>query len=200
MEVTRYPLCWPAHQPRTPVFKRENSRFDYNRTREKAIQGLQEEVRRLGGRNLLISSNLKLRQDLLPYSSQPKTDDGGIAVYFDLDGEPTCLACDRFRKDVDNIWALVKTIESLRAIERYGSPQLMKQAFTGFAALPASTVVEEPWYVVLEVDVEAPFEVVEHAYRRLVKTAHPDAGGSDDAFVRVQQAWETFKGRQVLAA
>jgi len=194
MEVSRYPLSWPAHQPRTPAHKRDYGRFDDKRSRNTAIEELQEEVRRLKGRNMILSSNLKLRNDLLPYSNQPKTDDPGVAVYFDLDGESTCIACDRFLKDVDNIWAIKKTIECLRGVERYGSTQMMKQAFTGFAALPAPTAVE-PWWVVLEVDRDcSTYDEVLHMYRLKVREVHPDIpGGSVEEFNRVQAAWDSAK-------
>lgn len=49
---------------------------------------------------------------------------------------------------------------------------------------------------VLGVAPTATTEQLRHAYRCAVKTAHPDAGGSPEAFARVQQAWDQLRDPQ----
>jgi hypothetical protein len=80
-----YPLQWPEGWPRTPYGRRGPSRFGKN-LGFREIEKLQNELRLLGGRNVVISSNVPLRQDGLPYASQAgkRYDDPRVAVYFSL--------------------------------------------------------------------------------------------------------------------
>ena len=142
-----------------------------------------EEIRRLGGKNPILSSMLKLRQDGLPYSSQRTPDDNGIAVYFTYKTRPMCFACDSYTKDVDNIWAIKLTIEALRGIDRWGASDMMDRAFTGFEALPAPN-----WRRTLELAPNATIAEAESAYRRLAKQHHPDQGGDEERFKEITEA------------
>ena len=185
----RYPLTWPPGRPRTPDWKRRPSPF--KTTPAKASAYLEEELRRLGARNVIISSNLKLRQDGYPYAQQPRNADEGIAVYFSRKGRDMAFACDTFAKREDNMHAIAKTIDALRGIERWGSSDMMEQAFTGFTALPAPA--QPRWWVDLGVPADAPSEVVEKAYRQLRAVHHPDRGGDADSFRAVQAAWDQYQ-------
>lgn len=188
-EITAHPLCWPEGQSRTSWVDRRESQFA-KRSREKAIQEMVWEVERLGGEDLIISSMLKLRQDGLPYSTQPRTDDPGIAVYFTKDGKPLCFACDNFAKDVENIWAIKLTIEALRGIGRWGASNMMEQAFTGFAALPP----RKHWSEVMNLPRSASLDQIKATYRDLAKMRHPDVpGGSEHLMVELNAAWEQVK-------
>ncbi|KAF7958244.1 hypothetical protein AWV80_01355 [Cupriavidus sp. UYMU48A] len=89
----------------------------------------------------MISTNVPLRQDGLPYASYRKVDDEGVAVYFTLDGQQMSFACDRWNKVEHNMHAIVKTIDALRGIARWGTGDMMRAAFTGFAALPSPSTV-----------------------------------------------------------
>ena len=55
-----------------------------------------------------------------------------------------CFACDKWRDVYDNIYAIGKTIEALRGIERWGTGDMVEQAFTGFVALPSP---KSPWEI-----------------------------------------------------
>ena len=180
----RYPLTWPAGWPRTPTWKRGHSPFKV--TPDQAYRELMQELGRLGARDVIISSNLKLRQDGAPYATQPRNDDEGIAVYFRRKGQDVVLACDKFAKREANMRAITKTIDAIRGIERWGSSDMMERAFTGFTALPAPGGTAH-WRDVL--DPEDP----EASYRRLRAQYHPDRGGSADEFNAVQHAWEAYR-------
>lgn len=171
-----YPLYWPPGWARST--NRVRSQFDRNRTMARARDILMAEVRRMGGRNLIVSSNLTLRNDGIPRSSQRQPDDSGVAVYFDYQGKAMCLACDKYFAVEDNLWAIALTIECLRSIERHGSSDLLERAFRGFAQLPPP--LARPWYEVLQVGPRATMEEKRAAYLTLAKKLHPDAGGSVD--------------------
>jgi hypothetical protein len=167
-----YPLTWPVNRPRTKW--REPSRF--RTTLGVAIKEVQAEVERLGGSNLIISSNLPLRRDGMPYANASQPDDRGVAVYFQYKKRPMCFACDRWAKIEENMWAIAKTIDALRGIERWGSGQMVEQAFTGFVALPAP---EQPWQT-LGLSTSRPTrEQIDEAHRRLAAQHHPDRPGGD---------------------
>lgn len=185
-----YPLQWPLNWPRTknPTW----SRFGRGNNKPSiavACDFLQQELKRLGGTQLVISTNLKYRADGIPYSQQRQPDDQGAAVYFKYNGENMVLACDTFDKIGCNIYAIAKTIEAMRAIERYGASELMKRAFTGFKALPAPDQ-KVPWYVMLGVPEMASLEEIKAAYRELAKKYHPDVNPSDsDRFSYITAAY-----------
>lgn len=183
MAVDAYPLQWPAGWQRTLVWKRERGQF--GTTFAKARDGLMAEIERMGGRVPVLSSNMALRRDGLPYAQQSRIEDPGIAVYFDYKGRQMCFACDRYATVEANTQAIRKTIEALRGIERWGASDMMERAFTGFAALAAPIAL--CWHDVLD-----PADP-EGSYRRLRSQHHPDRGGDAEAFNRVQAAWDEFQ-------
>jgi hypothetical protein len=106
-----------------------------------------------------------------------------------LSGHPRVLACDRWYQVVDNLWAIGKHIEALRGQQRWGVGTV-EQAFAGYDALPAPKTA---WWEILGVDQNASLEEIQTAYRRKAKETHPDAGGSQEEFLRVQAAWEAAR-------
>ena len=73
-----HPLAWPEGRPRTK--RPQRSRFDVGFAN--ARDELFDEIRRLGGSVPVLSTNVELRRDGLPYASRPEPDDSGAAVYF----------------------------------------------------------------------------------------------------------------------
>lgn len=206
-EQTSYPLSWPEGWPRTPKQKRRNSPFlrpvkfsSRGRSMDEARRGLADELARLGARGEVLSTNIQLRLDGMPYSNRSQPDDTGAAVYFELKGKPVSLACDKWNRVEDNIWAIVKHIESIRGQDRWGVGSV-EQAFHGYMALPApgqSSGIQ--WWTVLGVPINASADQVKEAYRILVAKHHPDRGGDVKMFHRVQQAWKMFQMTQRQAA
>lgn len=184
----RYPLVWPAGWPRTPPGRRTDSPFK-NMTTDKCFRELMDELNRLGARKIIISSNLKLRQDGMPYSQQPRHNDEGIAVYFTRKGVAMSLACDKFNKREENMRAIAKTIDAIRGIERWGSSDMMERAFTGFVQLAAPADLRQ-WWQVLGVGENATYAEARLAYQRLRSKHHPDNDGDAVEFNAVQVAWE----------
>ena len=177
-----YPLQWPPGIPRA----RQPSRSAFGEvTIHRATQELLWEIQRMHGRLPVISTNLELRNDGLPYSKQRPITDCGVAVYFTRRARQLVFACDRWDRIEHNLRAITKTIDALRGIERWGSTDLMERAFTGFEALPAP----EQWWQVLGVSQGVTAAEINAAYRRLAAAAHPDrAGGSNGAMARLNTA------------
>ena len=187
MTIDAFPLQWPPGKPRTKNPQR--SRFDVSFSY--ARDHLMKEIGLLGGRLPVLSSNIPLKRDGLPYAGQKEPEDRGIAVYFTLRGEQFCFPCDRWDKTADNIQAIRHTIAALRGIERWGTGGMVQQAFTGFIALPAP---EQP-HQILGVRPDATWQEIEAAYREKAKSAHPDRGGTDAAMARLNYARDTLKGK-----
>lgn len=184
-----YPLAWPLGWPRAARPQRASFRASFGAARDDVFN----ELRLLGARNVVMSTNVELRRDGLPYASRPEPDDKGVAVYFILRGEEQCIPCDKWDKVADNLRAIVKTINALRGLERWGAKEMVDAAFRGFKALPAGGSEVEyraPWQDVLEVNRDASREEITAAYRRLAKETHPDKGGNPDHFQLVQRAYQ----------
>jgi hypothetical protein len=183
--MERYPLHWPAGWPRAKSPQR--SRFDI--TFVAARDGLFEEIGRMGGRYIVLSTNIELRRDGLPYANQPEPQDSGVAVYFERRGKQMVFACDRWDRVKDNMRAIQKTIEAMRGIERWGASDMMERAFEAFVALP-SPAQKRSWREVLGFTAYEPVSPtdVEHAYRARAKKAHPDVGGSDEDMAGLNRA------------
>jgi hypothetical protein len=148
------------------------------------------ELRRLGAKQVVISSNLRLRQDGLPMAGQAtQLADPGIAVYFKLNGKDRVLACDRWISAADNMAAIASHIEAIRACDRYGVGTL-DQAFTGYAALPANTAANWRDVFGFQVDQRVTWDEVSAAFVAAARSAHPDAGGSHDQMARLSEAKE----------
>ncbi len=111
-----YPLSWPAGWPRTEYPKRAA----FKTTGGRSMQNLLNQLQLMKASNLVISSNVMLRLDGLPYANQRRPDDPGVAVYFTLKGEQQCIPCDRWDLVDHNIHAIGLTVEALRGLERWG--------------------------------------------------------------------------------
>lgn len=209
MSATAHPLQWPAGWPRTPNTKRQRARFyrsrsevrSYGTYRTKSETTLASardqvfaELRRLGAKHVVISSDVALRLDGIPYSGRRDPDDSGVAVYFTLDGRERCIPCDKWDRVADNLTAVARTIEALRGIERWGAKAMVDAAFAGFKALP-ETAGGTPWWETLSVEPSANEDEIRAAYKRRAMETHPDRGGAPGLFVAVQEAL-----RQGLAA
>src|ERR1700743_521400 len=138
--IEAYPLTWPDGWKRTNNPQR--SRFGKGIYHKPSIavgkDKILDEVRRLGGKDVIISTNLKLKLDGLPYSNQSEPTDRGVAVYFTkrINGtdEPMCIAFDLFDKIGCNLYAIGSSIEAMRSMERWGCSEMLNRAFTGFKA------------------------------------------------------------------
>lgn len=183
-----YPLYWPQGWPRTPAHKRQQSRFDPAGLTAESKK-IVEELHRLGARYVVVSTNVELRRDGLPYSGRRTPDDTGVAVYFEYEGRPQCIPCDRWKRVEENARAVWKSIEALRGLERWGAKSFVDAAFTGFQALPSPDASNTPhWSDVLGASRDASPAEINSAWRDKARKAHPDGGGSDAEMARLNEA------------
>lgn len=202
-----FPISWPASWPRwkgprpyarfqsssrvagwqpgtTRISKKAKSMND-------ATELLIGELSRLGASRSVVSTNVAVRLDGLPYANQKPPSDPGAAIYFVLKSKPIVLACDKWDRVEDNVYAIARHIESIRAQERWGVGRI-EQAFAGYMALPAPLDLK-PWWEVFGVREIDDRELVEKRYRHLAKINHPDAGGDHANMVEINTAWENAK-------
>lgn len=183
--IEAYPLAWPAGRPR--IAYPAGSRFETTHVR--ACAHVLAEIRRLGGTNPIISTNIPLRNDGIPRANYRMPNDRGVAVYFTRRGRQMCFACDKWDQIHDNIYAIGKTIEALRGIERWGTGDMVEQAFNGFVALPAPKDPHE----ILGVRRGASPAEIDAAYRDKAKRLHPDKGGDADAMSELNAARQKLR-------
>lgn len=184
---TAFPLYWPDGRTRS---NRRRTNTQFRQTFAKARDACMTEIKRLGGRDAIISTNIELKRDGNPYAVKwgEFIPDPGVAVYFKRNGKELCFACDQWNHVQDNMHAIALTIGALRGIARWGTGDMMEAAFRGFTAIPERT--GSAWWEVLGIPVNSGPEAVKEAYRTLVKKHHPDAGGDPEMFRRVQEAYQ----------
>lgn len=186
-----HPLSWPMGKPRTPHHRRRRASFKRNGSYLSIAAGadrVEAEVKRLGGRYLLISSDLLVRLDGRPRSGQPLPADPGVCVYFQIGADPYAMACDQYTTPADNLAAIAAHIEATRAITRYGVATAA-ETLQAFLALPdpKASVVRQ-WWEVLGVDPRPAPSEVDAAYRKLAAERHPDRGGTDQQMAELNAA------------
>lgn len=179
-----YPLYWPEGVKRATHRPWSKFKATLGIAREELLQ----ELKRLGAQDVIISTNLPLRNDGLFRIDDKKPSDPGVAVYFKLKGQPRAMCCDRWSDLASNIHALALSIEAIRGLSRWGSSDMVERAFAGFTALPAPA---HDWRVVLGFPTgQPPLELVRERYKARALAAHPDHGGNAEEMIRLNQAMQ----------
>lgn len=168
-----------------------------------AAEFVRSEINRLNDRwwnedddSVIISSNLRLKNDGIPYSQQGEPSDSGIAVYFTLrinrNGKiierPIVMSCDKWRKTADNLYAIGKDIEAQRARDRWGCTNY-EQSFRGYLAIP-ERCGGPAWWETLGIKPDASRELIESAFKAKAKALHPDKGGTAHDFAKLTEAYD----------
>lgn len=193
-----YPLQWPEGWPRHKGLQDSDARFKGPTFRwDRVYNGLQEELRRIGAKNIVVSTNQPLRIDGAPYAQQRNIQDVGVAVYFTRGGKSLVMAQDRFWSVIGNMRSLTMAIEGLRQMERHGGAVMMERAFTGFAAI-APPDWKKPWREVfgLKPDWRGSVDELRALYKQKAKNRHSDSGGNDSLMAELNVAYS--EGRAVL--
>ncbi len=188
MTIEAYPLQWPSGWKTTAAHNRTAGKFkaSFAVARDELLRELRLMLTYSEGKQIVISSNVPLRQDGKAYASfaRHSTRDGpGVAVYFQRDGKPLVMACDRFMTVEANTRAVGKSIEALRGLRRWGATELLERTFTGFEQLPPppKPPVRDPWWLVLDVLTTASIQECRMRRIELAKKFHPDSGTHPDA-------------------
>lgn len=186
----RYPLDWPLDVPRTPGHRRKAG--PYTVSRYQALGELKAELRRFKARNVIVSTNVRVKADGDYYANdRPMDGDPGVVLYCTINGKDLCFPCDRFTTVAANVRAIWQVIAALRTIKRVGVEHLTDRAFSGYNALPASTLAQRSWWVVFGWEQpHGPFELVKERYRKLALERHPDGGGTAEQMAELNAAYE----------
>lgn len=181
--MTPYPLAWPESIPR---WKGSRQPGQFKTTLHGAMTNVSDSLRKFGSDSgkavfgVVISSNVTLG------ANNPA--DPGVAIWFTWDGLSVCIPVDRYSKVEANLQAIHHIIEARRTELRHGTLALVRATFTGFAALPSPG--KRSWRAVLGIAEGAAVDkaVIESFYRSAARTAHPDAGGSNEAMAALNAA------------
>lgn len=198
-----FPLEWPDGWRRTDEGARKrHAKFGtmFSRDRDEIIKRLKRR-----GANPVITSDLPLRHDGLPYADS-RCADPGVAVYWlernIISGGWTerVLACDYWKEIHQNIRALNLTIEAICGIDRWGCTEIVERAFAGFTALPAAgeTSRRKTWREVLEMqgehftqlELDEQLLIAKGRFRKKMVDQHPDKGGGLEAAAELNVAME----------
>jgi hypothetical protein len=180
MSAAAYPLKWPKGWPKTEPGKKEDGRF--NQSLATALNNLKTEVVRLGGKNLVLSSNYTLGAD--------RPAESGVVAYFQLDQASIAVPCDRWKLVEHNIRAIALTIEAMRGMERWGAKHMISAMFSGFKALPEKGSGVDPYEIMgLKRGQEYTEKQITDAFREQSKVCHPDKpGGSNEKWLALRES------------
>lgn len=188
-----FPLVWPDGWPRAKAREHNNR---YAVTDAQARADLVDELHKLHARDFVLSSNLPVRKDGMPYldANRRNVTDPGVAVYWvDRKNRPWVIACDKWSRVPHNMRAIYYAISGIRQIQRSGASELLERAYKGFRALPAEAAGSGWWRQVLGFQAHEPLtrEKIEAKYRALAVIRHPDRGGTQDEMVLLNRARES---------
>lgn len=187
--ITPYPLAWPQGWSRSVQQAPSRYRVAYDQARADLLR----QLKLIAASQVVISSNLPLREDGLPFTKASPPPDPGTAVYWtEPSGTVRVIACDKWRTVAENIRAIGATVTYLRGIERAGATEAMDKALNAFLALPGVDGYEDgDWRAVLDFAAHIPITPhdVKSRYFALSKIHHPDRGGSSAKMQRLNHAY-----------
>jgi hypothetical protein len=110
--------------------------------------------------------------------------DGRTAVVlFRLSKASYRLSTSKEQSATANLYLVAKALWMSRWLAEHGLMATWTDALA-----PWLQATGEPWWIVLGVSPHAGRDEIEWAYRQKARTAHPDTGGSHEAFLRLQGA------------
>jgi len=191
-------LAWPGVE--TPSWKRQRSQF--NTPWRKSVELMERELSHLQAKEIVIQTGHReddYTRDWQVRASHRSPSTPGVVVTFvshkSKPPVPLSFPCDRFDRWEDNFRAVALALEALRLVDRYGVTRTNEQ-YQGFKALPASAgmTTQQAAELLAGLSRESAMAVMadrsaaERARRSALANAHPDTGGSVQAFQRVQEA------------
>ena len=177
-----FPLQWPALRPRTPSQRKKN--WPAPLYRDVVRRALYEELRISGCKEVIITTDIPVRVDGAPIANRRDPADQGVAVYFSRKGKRVCIAIDQYFRITENMHAIAKSIEALRALERWGGEAIMDTAVSGFTLLEGPGVSAKPenwrvWFLSSLGSVPASQAALSDMYRAAARD-----NASDETFLR----------------
>lgn len=193
MKATFRPLQWAGAQ--TPPSKRR-PRWTFKASYSETLLLLDSELEKLGASELVLEADFReqdIRIDGQVRANARQPEFPGVRIAFDSKHGPLVYATDAYEFWQHNVRAIALSLQALRAVDRYGVTKRAEQ-YTGWRAIgtgPADAVVTTEvardllLALVGEVDGDNSNLAL---YRRAVKIAHPDRGGTRGAWDTLQQA------------
>jgi hypothetical protein len=180
----------------------QDSRF--KATYSQTLHDLQRELEAIDARDVTIQAGYRqVRADGWPYASA-KPEHPAVTLQFrrGLSQDVLTFHGKQYSTFDDNLRAITLSLEALRAVDRYGV--VNGQQYTGFKQLAgpderpvdahtaAATLTRVSGIYVSAENIDR--EALDRAYKLAARRTHPDvAGGSQAAFLQVQQAYEVLK-------
>lgn len=169
----------------------------------KILPDLERELRALRARDIVVRAFIpadQIRLDGFPRANARATAPGVVLEFVSgVTRNQQRFFCDHYLFWEDNLLAIARTMEVLRAIDRWKVNKGGEQ-YAGYRAIPAQSSAgnNEALYAaasllarhsgVRPADVLANAVVARDAWRRARLAVHPDRGGSADAFATVDRA------------
>jgi len=189
-------IDWPDSFERTPPHEREPYSGGFQVTRSTAFQNVLDELRGWEGvTDVQLDSGAEhqKRDPNKPYANA-SYDDPGVVVYFTKDGEQMAAACDRWDNPRDNAQDLYHYLHETRMQELRGT--VTAESEYEKLRLPSGDddveAAAPPAHAILGVDRDADEHAVKAAWREKLKEVHPDHGGSQEQYRRVNEAKEAM--------
>lgn len=197
MNYTFRPLQWAG--PITPAEQRR-SRWAFRAGWSDTLRLLEDELWRLDADRVVVEADFRerdLRRDGMPRADARQPEFPGVRIAFDSKHGPLVYATDAYEFWQHNVRAVALSLEALRAVDRYGVTKRAEQ-YTGWRAIgvgPATPMDTGPMTEAQARDLLLALVGVPNGdnsdlalYRRAVKIAHPDQGGSRAVWDQVQEA------------
>lgn len=159
----------------------------FSATQQTTIKDLQRIMTKIN------ATSLRLDQDIMG---------GGVKVVFDRAGKRYVRECNKYDNSLDNLRVIGLQIEYLyRALEVYAEDIVessfdieFDRIFNGFLAAPDDTALllgdgKSIWFEILGVKADAKRDDIRNAFRALSLVHHPDRGGKDEDFKRINEAF-----------
>lgn len=179
-----YPLAWPVGWPRTEARLRQ--RWPNQVTLGAALKELESEMRLLGVKQIVLSSNCSLGMENAP--------DPAVVAYGLYETQQIAVPCDRWTTVAANVRAIAKTINAMRGMERWGAKHMIKAMFQGFTAIRGPG--PKRWREVLGLRPDEPVsrEIVRQRRNALASRNHPDVGGDPNVMAEINAAADIAMG------
>lgn len=185
---------WPREHAR------HHRRSPFSSSWSATVDLLDRELHHLNARNAVILVDCPasdIRVDGTMPKASARVGYPGVVVAFDSVHGPLKYLADEFSHWQDNVRAIALGLEALRRVERYGITSRGEQ-YTGWAQLPSGIdapagrmTVEEAAAFIAE-HARCPVDGVRSApttaYRVAARRLHPDTGGDEREFQRLQEA------------
>jgi hypothetical protein len=163
----------------------------FGSTLTKTLETLERELRMLGATKIVVELDVReqdIRLDGYPRANA-KLGNPAVAISFESKHGPLRYATGEYRTWQDNLRAIALSMESLRAVDRYGVSKRGEQ-YRGWRAIAAGSQSVEDAIP----DAEAARAFLAEKYdgdlRRALFASHPDHGGSSEDFHKVARCKE----------